>query len=350
MRIFSFSRTDTKDQPLIERYTGVFSDLDGVVYRGGRAIDGTADAIVQLKQMGKQIFYITNNASRAGEEVAAHLARMSVQAREDQVVTSSRAAVEVLLEILAPPARVLVIGSKGLERELEDAGYVTVRSASDAPEAVVQGFTPDLRWADLAEACYALQERPGQEPLPWVATNTDWTIPLEQGLAPGNGTMVSAVHTAVQRLPRFAGKPERAIFDTALSRAQISAQQALVIGDRLDTDIQGAQSASIDAACVLTGSDRPKQMLAAPKGARPKYILARFADILHPYPAVAKRSDGSFRVEDARVRMDGHIVNVVREGNDPLNLLRAACAAIWDSGLAIYGLKVPEILTEDHWN
>ena len=100
--------------------------------------------------------------------------------------------------------------------------------------------------------------------IPWIATNTDWTIPQARGIAPGNGTLVSAVHTAVGRLATVAGKPEVPIFDEAVAR--FGAQHPLFLGDRLDTDILGANRAGIPSALVLTGIDRPKHVLAAPAG------------------------------------------------------------------------------------
>src|SRR5690606_24751009 len=111
---------------------------------------------------------------------------------------------------LEPGAEVLVVGGEGLVVEVERAGFSAVGTSSAATSAVVQGFSPDLGWRQLAEAAFALQGEHAERP--WVATNNDWTIPVEGGIAPGNGTLVSAVHTAVGRLPVFAGKPETAIF------------------------------------------------------------------------------------------------------------------------------------------
>jgi ribonucleotide monophosphatase NagD (HAD superfamily) len=242
---------------------------------------------------------------------------------------------------------VLVVGGEGLTDELGKAGFEVTRSADDEPAAVVQGFDPSVGWEQLAEASFALAEVPGRPQLPWIATNTDWTIPVARGLAPGNGTLVSAVHTAVQRLPVFAGKPETAIFEAAFER--FGTRNALMIGDRLDTDIKGARAAGIPSLHVLTGVDRPKQLVAASRDMQPDYIVASLAELHEPYPATERLSDGSVRVGRARVRMDGHVATVVAEGDAPLHLLRAGCAAIWASGLAIYGLQVPEVIFEDHW-
>lgn len=322
----------------------LLADLDGVVYRGPGAIPG---AVEQLNRVEARLGYLTNNASRSDRAVAEHLQSLGLRAEVSEVVTSPQAAVALLAQTIAAGSRVLVVGGDGLVDELGKAGFEITRSADDAPAAVVQGFDPSVGWEQLAEAAFALAEEPGSDPLPWIATNTDWTIPVARGLAPGNGTLVSAVHTAVQRLPVFAGKPETPIYDAAFAR--FGTRNALMIGDRLDTDIKGARAAGIPSLHVLTGVDRPKQLVAASKDMQPDYIVATLAELHEPYPATETLKDGSFRVGTARVRMDGHVVSVVEEGDSPINLLRAGCAAIWASGLAIYGLQVPELLYEDHW-
>lgn len=324
----------------------ILADLDGVVYRGEGAIPG---AVASLNRAAEQarLGYLTNNASRTDAAVAEHLSGLGLRATAADVVTSPQAAVALLATLVAPGATILVIGGEGLIVETERAGFVVTHSAEDAPAAVVQGFAPHIGWEHLAEAAFALAEREGEPELPWVATNTDWTIPVARGLAPGNGTLVSAVHTAVARLPVFAGKPEVAIYETAFER--FGTRNALMIGDRLDTDIQGANAAGIPSAMVLTGADRPKQLVAAGTSMRPDFILATLDELHEPYPATVVSDDGVHQVGRARVRMNGHRVVIVAEGDNPLNLLRAGCAAIWASGLAIYGLEVPPALYADRW-
>lgn len=324
----------------------LLADLDGVVYRGAAAIPGAIEQLNRAAQ-ATRLAYITNNASRTDEVVAAQLRDLGLSAGSGDIVTSPQAAVELLAQTVAPGARVLVIGGDGLVDELDKAGYIVTRSADDDPAAVVQGFAPHVGWEHLAEAAFALAEQPGRTLLPWIATNTDWTIPVERGLAPGNGTLVSAVHTAVQRLPVFAGKPEPAIFETAFAR--FGTRNALMIGDRLDTDIKGARAAGIASLLVLTGADRPKQLVAASADMHPDYIVASLDELHTEYPATETLKDGTAKVGAARVRMRGHIVEIVDRGDSPINLLRAGCAAIWASGLAIYGLQVPEELYADHW-
>src|SRR5690606_34659371 len=123
-----------------------------------------------------------------------------------------------------------------------------------------------------------------------------------RGIAPGNGTLVSAVHTAIGRLATVAGKPEVPIFEEAIAR--FGAKTPLFIGDRLDTDILGASRAGIDSALVLTGIDRPKHILAAPTGSRPRYILSDLRELHEPYPEV-RQKNGVTTVGEASVRVDG---------------------------------------------
>lgn len=323
----------------------VLADLDGVVYAGHRPLP---HAIESLNRAGetRRLGYITNNASRTDETVAAQLRELGLNAQAADVITSPQAAMRLLAERLTPGSTVLVVGGEGLVVEVEKAGFVVTRSAEDKPAAVVQGFSPEVGWAQLAEAAFALHLPEDQGGIPWIATNTDWTIPQARGIAPGNGTLVSAVHTAVGRLAVVAGKPEKPIFEEAVAR--FGATSPLFIGDRLDTDIMGAQRAGIPSALVLTGVDRPKHLLAAPSVSRPAYILDDLRELHEPYPAtVVNERDGAVTVGGATVRVDLPDVRILEAGDRPIDLLRAGAEAIWRSGAAIFGLRVPEQLYAD---
>lgn len=309
-------------------------DLDGVVYRGAAAVPHATETLTAIHDRGVRLGYITNNASRTPAAVAAQLVGLGLPAREDDVVTSPQAAVRVLAERLPAGARVLVIGGEGLRSVVVEAGFVLAEDADDTPDAVVQGFAPELGWHDLAEASFALAD-PDRL---WVATNTDWTIPVGRGIAPGNGTLVSAVHAAVGRLPVVAGKPETPLFETAVER--FAARRPMFVGDRLDTDIKGANAAEMPAVLVLTGIDGPKELLAAPPESRPRFILTDLRGLLEPYPEVRRRGDG-VQVGRALARIDGTALEVVRDG-EPIDLVRAAAAAVWASGVSAYALRIPD--------
>ncbi|MCU1443720.1 MAG: haloacid dehalogenase [Cryobacterium sp.] len=320
----------------------VLADLDGVVYAGPAAIPFAVESLNRASE-SVRVGYITNNASRTDQSVADHLTELGLSVEATDVVTSPQAAVRLLAEHVPAGSLVLVVGGDGLVDELGKAGFRVTRSADEQPAAVIQGFAPEVGWAQLAEASFALASDIEGGGIPWIATNTDWTIPVARGIAPGNGTLVSAVHSAVGRLPIVAGKPEVAIFTEALLR--FGATKALFIGDRLDTDILGGNRADIDTALVLTGIDRAKQALAADPTSRPRFILEDLRQLHEPYPESEFSKDGSTAtVAGATVRIRGNDVEVVRDGGGGINLLRAGCAVIWASGRPIYGLNVPERL------
>lgn len=313
----------------------ILADLDGVVYRGPGAIPHAVESLNAAAGRGIRLGYLTNNAARTDASVAAHLAELGLPARPEDVVTSPQAAVRLLAARLAPGARVLVTGGEGLRSEVEKAGFQPVSSADDRPAAVVQGFSPDLGWRDLAEASYALADAS----VYWVATNMDWSIPQARGIAPGNGTLVSAVHSAVGRLPdAVAGKPERPIFDAALER--FGARRALFLGDRIDTDIVGANRAGLASALVLTGIDGVKQLLAAKAEGRPTYILEDLRGLAEPYPRVETKR-GATRVGGASVAIDGTRVEIKRRG-ERVDTIRALCHAVWAAGTPVYALQLPD--------
>ncbi|BDV30304.1 HAD-IIA family hydrolase [Microbacterium terricola] len=321
----------------------VLADLDGVVYAGAGALPHAVESL-NLAREGRRLGYITNNASRTDISVAAHLSDLGLPTRADEVVTSPQAAMRLLTARIAPGSTVLVVGGDGLVTEVEKAGFAVTRSADDNPAAVVQGFAPEVGWTHLAEAAFALKVPEEEGGIPWIATNTDWTIPQARGMAPGNGTLVSAVHTAIGRLATVAGKPEVPIFDEAVAR--FGAQHPLFLGDRLDTDILGANRAGIPSALVITGVDRPKHLLAAPADSQPTFLLSDLRELHEPYP-VAKVRDGVVAVGEARVRIEGADVRILSAGDRPIDLLRAGTRAIWDTGRAIFGFRVPEQLYAD---
>lgn len=329
----------------------VLADLDGVVYKGKGAIPGAVEALRaaaagEAGGSARRLAFLTNNASRTDAQVAEHLVELGLDVVPDDIVTSPQAALRLLRAKLAPGALVLVVGGDGIVKVLEEAGYRTTRSADDQPDAVMQGFAPHVGWEHLAEAAFALARD-----IPWIATNQDWTIPVARGIAPGNGTLVSAVHTAVGRLAEVAGKPETPMFELALERFGAAPGEALMIGDRLDTDILGANRAGIPSVLVLTGIDRAKQVLAAAGDQRPRYVVEHLGQLSEPYPEIRVETPG----HDAwvascgreRVSLRGIDVRVESRAEDRLDLLRAASAAIAASEKMIFALRVPDVLHQD---
>lgn len=323
---------------LYENFDGLLFDLDGVVYEGGKAIAGAVETINSLSSKTK-IGYVTNNASRRPEVIAQQLNGYGLNVSTEQVIGSARAAAQLLAEKIPSGSKVLVVGGEGLRSEVANLGFEIVGSADDSPAAVIQGFSPEVGWKDLAQAAFAIQRG-----AIWVASNQDWTIPVEGGIAPGNGTLVSAVHTAVGILPDFAGKPAPKIFQTALQ--QLGVSNPLFIGDRLDTDSKGARGFGMKSAIVLTGISKRKDLLAAKEDERPDFILGNLTQLFESYPD-SKKTKYGIRVEDAEVELLQNKVRVTSGDPASLAALRAACEIIWNSPTPIYGLDVEPALYEE---
>lgn len=250
---------------LVDRYDAIVCDLDGVVYRGDPAVP---HAVESLSAAGLPIQFATNNASRPPHEVADHLRRLGLDLTDDDVATSSQAAAWVLTRHLEPGAAVLAVGGEGVALALRASGFVPVSSAEDHPAAVVQGYGPDVTATDLAQVAYAVQRG-----ALWMATNTDHTLPTASGYAPGNGALVLAVGAAVGRGPELvAGKPDEPLYLMCAERLGVAPDRVLAIGDRLETDIEGAHNAGMDSLLVLTGVHGVRDAVAAPAGARPTWV------------------------------------------------------------------------------
>jgi glycerol-1-phosphatase len=265
----------TRPQPT--GHDALLLDLDGVVYTDDVAVDGAPEALRRLREEGTPVRFVTNNASRTPEQVAEKLRGVGIQAQAEEVLGSARAAAELLTGAigLAPGSVVGVAGGRGLLDAVTEAGLraVPVAELDERPDAVVQGFSPDLAWPTLAAATRWV--RAGA---PWVATNLDRTIPTAHGIAPGNGLLVSCVAEAAGRRPdAVAGKPEPHLL-TAAARSS-GAEAILVVGDRLDTDIAGGLAAGLTSALVLTGVHGLVDALDAAPDHRPDRVLTTLADL-----------------------------------------------------------------------
>jgi HAD superfamily hydrolase (TIGR01450 family) len=303
---------------LVDGYDLVVFDLDGVVYLIDRPIDGAVEAVTALHRSGIKLAYATNNASRRAGEVAGLLTGMGIAAEPDEVLTSAGAAAAVLAQRLPAGAPVLVVGAEALRAEVRAVGLTPVAEAADQPQAVVQGYGPQVGWAHLAEACVAI--RAGAQ---WVATNTDRTLPSARGPLPGNGSLVAVLRTALDREPDVVvGKPAPELFRTAASRA--GASRPLVVGDRLDTDIEGAVRAGMDSLLVLTGVSGARDLLAAPPQRRPTYVaenLGALLDAGQAAPVPSNEDDWTVRERGADLELSG--------AGRPIAALAALCAPAW---------------------
>lgn len=309
---------------LAQEHDCLLLDLDGTVFRGQQPTDGAVDTLADIEA---RTLFVTNNASKRSDEVAQKLVAMGFAAEADDVVTSAQSAARLLAAQIPSGSAVLVIGTESLADEIRHVGLRPVRKFADEPAAVVQGHSPQTGWADLAEAALAIRDG-----ALWVAANVDRTLPSELGLLPGNGSMVAALETATDQRPQVAGKPQPPLLLDALARGQF--ERPLVVGDRLDTDISGANAAGLPSLLVLTGVSTAADLVRADAAERPDYLAmdlrALFADSstlrIAPHPAW-------------RVEIGPEVATVYRTAEDagdledPLAVVRAVASTVWASSL-----------------
>lgn len=267
---------------LAQAYPRFAFDLDGVVWRGERAIEGAPETIRALRDAGKRVCFVTNNSGRTPVEVAKQLAAIGAGGDVAEVVTSAEATAR-LLERDVPGLRgrlAMVIGGPGLREAVEATG-VRIASAEDASDAsiVIVGVDQRLTYQTLARATNAI--RAGAM---FYASNEDATLPVADGFVPGAGAIVAAIRTATDVAPRVAGKPQAAIMELAAQR--LGGEPILAIGDRLDTDVGAARAVGWPIALVMTGVTTVADL--AVSDMWPDYLLTSVADLLadRPHPHV----------------------------------------------------------------
>ncbi len=320
----------SSDDALCSVHDVAMLDLDGVVYVGQDAVPGARDSLRAATERGMRTAYLTNNASRPPGAVADHLRDLGMPVADDNdVVTSAQAVSRLIVDAVGVGATVLVAGGEGLRHCLQEVGLRTTGQMGDSVRAVVQGFSPDLTWADLAEVSYAVHAG-----IPWFASNTDLTFPTARGTAPGNGSLVQAVANATRRRPVVAGKPERALFDETLTRFEPTFP--LMVGDRIDTDIEGAAALGIRSLAVLTGVSTLQDLADAPVGSRPDLVGEDLGALLVSHPEVVVEADRATCAEATAVLHEDTVV--VERGEETLHVLRATLGLAWrtvdDTGAA----------------
>jgi HAD superfamily hydrolase (TIGR01450 family) len=246
-------------------------DLDGVVYRGPEPVPGVAALLAERAAAGDTVLYCTNNSSRHRTEYLAQLHAMGAPVREDRIFTSARATALELRGSDPPIHLVMVLGARGLARELRDVGLETVppttRGLVADPDAVVVGIDRHLTYARLAAAAKAVRE--GAR---FVATNRDPVFPGADGVA--------ALETAARRPPDLVvGKPGPILFESAARSVGRHAREAVVIGDALGTDIAAAHAVGARSVLMLTGVTSRADLAALAPELRPTAVAADAAEL-----------------------------------------------------------------------
>jgi len=252
-------------------YDTLIFDLDGVIYRGNQATPYAVETLAWLRQHGRRIFWCTNNSSRSRRFFAEKILGLGIEAQAEEVMTSAYCCALWFQAQQPPRPVVFVVGEQGLCQELEAVGARVVRKADWGDQHidyVVAGIDRGVTYDDLSHAHQAICA--GAH---FIATNRDSTFPVEQGTIPGAGAIVAAIATSTGMQPLLIGKPEPTIIQQILARSSTLADRALVIGDRLDTDIVSGKRAGVAAALVLTGIATREDAELASGDCRPDFVF-----------------------------------------------------------------------------
>lgn len=258
----------------MKKYHGILLDLDGSVYVGNNPIPGAREALEKFRDRGLKILFLTNNSTMTSEEYSEKLRRMGIETTPEQFLTSGEATSQYILEAWGP-SRVLAITGNGFKEYCRRMNH-KVLSIEDwkLADCVVIGLDRDFNYVKLKAACRAIMN--GAR---FLATNIDSTIPSEDGLDPGAGSIVAAVREAVGKEPIIVGKPSRIIMDLALKRLGLNVTEILVVGDRVETDVAAGKFIGADTALLLSGATTKEDLERIPLENRPDYACENLLEL-----------------------------------------------------------------------
>lgn len=258
---------------LADGYDPILFDLDGVLFRGPEVVPGGPEALAALRRDGHRLAFVTNNSARTPEAVAAMLGELGYEADPAEIVTSALVAAELVAA--RGYWRAFVIGEEGVRRALTEAGVEVVDGEPERTDCVVVGWDRAVTYAKLRRACLLVQRGAAL-----VATNDDRAYPAPDGLWPGAGALLAVITTTTGAEPEVVGKPYPPLFEAAVRR--VGDGRPLVVGDRLETDIAGANALGWDSVLVLSGVTEVERLAAS--DIRPTYVVADVRALLEPPP------------------------------------------------------------------
>ena len=254
--------------------THLIIDMDGVLYRGDKPLPRLHDFFAFMRQKPIPFILATNNSTRTPQQYVAKLEQMGVQVAPEEILTSGQTLARVLAREYLAGTRVHVFGTQPLRDAIVEEGFVL---ADEDVDLVVASMDREVTYEKLKRA--ALLIRSGAR---FYATNLDPTVPTEEGLAPGTGSLIMAIQTATAVKPTATGKPEPAMFNLAMGQMGAQPETTAMIGDRLDTDILGAQRTGLTSIFVLSGSSNRAEAEAF----EPDFIFADIADLLATWQSI----------------------------------------------------------------
>ena len=222
-------------------------DMDGTLYLDEQLFDKVPEFLDLIRRQGGQYLFLTNNSSRGVDGYMAKMRRLGIETAPEDYMTSADAAEHTLLTEF-PGQKCYVSGTASLKAQLRQAGIDVTDTLSDDITVLLSGFDTELTFQKLEDSCILLNRG-----VTWLATNPDWVCPTWYGSVPDCGSVCQMLERATGKTPRFLGKPQPEMVHLALARTGFGPQQAVVIGDRLYTDVACGVNAGIDSIFVLSG-------------------------------------------------------------------------------------------------
>ncbi len=248
---------------------GFICDMDGVIYHGNRLLPGVKEFVEWLYANNKEFLFLTNSSERSPRELQQKLARMGLDVNEKHFYTSALATAK-FISSQAPGCSAYVIGAPGLVNALYEAG-ITMNDVN--PDYVIVGETSNYNYENVLHAVKLVQK--GAK---LIGTNTDMTGPSEQGIIPACRAWIAPIELATGKSAYFVGKPNPLMMRTGLKLLGVHSAEAVMVGDRMDTDIIAGIETGLDTVLVLTGCTSREEVSNYPY--RPKYILDGVGNIV----------------------------------------------------------------------
>jgi len=239
-------------------------DMDGTIYLDEQLFDGTLEFLDHVRAMGGRAMYLTNNSSKSVKSYVDKLARLGINACAEDFLTSVNATVLYLQK--QAYHKIYAFGTQSFKSQLKEAGLPVTDVLDEGIDCLCMGFDTELTFQKLEDACILLNRG-----VDFVATNPDWVCPTWYGSVPDCGSVSEMLFRATGRRPRFIGKPQPDMVELAVAKSGFTKEQAILLGDRLYTDIQSGVNAGVDTVLVLSGEATLEDLAASQ--VKPAYVM-----------------------------------------------------------------------------
>ena len=247
-------------------------DMDGTIYIDTQLFDGTIDFLNYVKEIGGRYMFVTNNSSKSVDKYIEKLASLGIESDADDFLTSTNATIAHLNK--KNYKKIYAFGTESFVQQLEDANLPVTTKLEDDIDCLCMGFDTELAFKKLEDACILLGRG-----VDYIATNPDWVCPTWYGFVPDCGSVSEMLYNATKRRPLFIGKPQPAMVELAIEKTGFKKEEAIVIGDRLYTDIACGVNAGISSAFVLSGEGTMEDL--EKSEVKPEFVFENIREILN---------------------------------------------------------------------